>query len=423
MGMSIRKSEKESRKQKSEPKQRMLPYKLASYEHDHEGKKIRSSKVVYSFWSASKYVLILSLMLWWLPMFGQMIAGYVGGRRAGGPWKGVAAAVVPVVSLYAIATGFSSGLLPSHAFGVAIAPSLIGASLTHSIPFVSPYLHFSSEYVGSFVKMLEGSSPYGINVYVITVAFAYVGGILAEQSRREIEYTAGSVTSNTTVLVHDPRMVMQQPAVEYAQPAHSVGILASLGGLFHRSEGDSEDVAAAYMPRRRTRRDPWAGASDMRYYADEPEEDEGYMLPSVEPYRMPDDYGGYQYRPSKRAMKREAWRQAQKRRGRPNMSSKPRFRYDQYGDQPRQAPKQHNNYSNNNAWRRPKRNQNSYKISSGDPRSIRRANKMIDDEWGGKRKYRTYSEMADEETMVEERPEPVQNHHKEHGSNHNWDSI
>src|SRR2546426_8292739 len=42
----------------------------------------------YSMWSAMKYVLALSLLLWWLPTIGQMIAGYIGGRRAGGPWRG-----------------------------------------------------------------------------------------------------------------------------------------------------------------------------------------------------------------------------------------------------------------------------------------------------------------------------------------------
>ncbi|MCX6657291.1 MAG: hypothetical protein NTY62_01170, partial [Euryarchaeota archaeon] len=143
--------------------QRRVPYRLASYEHDQEGKRFKSSNVVFSFWSAAKYTLILSLMLWWLPMFGQMIAGYVGGRRAGGPWKGVAASIIPVVGLYAVMTGFQTGFLPSHVFGVAIAPAAMGAALNHSIPFISPYLQFSSEYVGSFVSALAGASPYGIN--------------------------------------------------------------------------------------------------------------------------------------------------------------------------------------------------------------------------------------------------------------------
>src|SRR3989337_919678 len=54
----------------------------------------------FSFWSAVKYVTLLSILLWWLPTFGQMIAGYVGGRRAGSPWRGVAAALVPVVLIF-----------------------------------------------------------------------------------------------------------------------------------------------------------------------------------------------------------------------------------------------------------------------------------------------------------------------------------
>src|SRR3972149_10597485 len=42
----------------------------------------------YSMWGAMKYVPVLSVLLWWLPTFGQMIAGYIGGRRSGGPGGG-----------------------------------------------------------------------------------------------------------------------------------------------------------------------------------------------------------------------------------------------------------------------------------------------------------------------------------------------
>jgi hypothetical protein len=418
MGMLFRRSEQDSRNRRTVPKQRMLPYKLASYDQDHEGKRLRSSKVVYSFWSASKYVLILSLMLWWLPMFGQMIAGYVGGRRAGGPWKGVAASIVPVVCLYAVLTGFDSGFLPSHAFGVAIAPSAIGAALTHSIPFVSPYLQFSSDYIGSFVNMLEGASPYGINVYVLTVAFAYIGGVLAEQNRREIEYSSGSVMSSTTVLVHDPNNMYgsQEEEMQGPAPARPAGVFAKLGGVFHKQAPEPQAMTAAYG--RKRHRDPWAYAADMRYDDDDEVEDGRFMLPSAEPLRAPDDYGAYQYRPSRRQQKRDQWRQSQqKRRGRPNMSAKPRFRYDQYSERPQQAPKQFNNSSG--AWRRPKRPQQNYSVSS-DPKSIKRANRMIDSEWG-RRKYQTFAEVDDEAPVEEE----VAVHHqkRDHGSNHNWDSI
>ena len=81
MGMVFGFGKKDARENEDPRRQQRVPYRLASYEHDVEGKRFKSSNVVYSFWSASKYVLVLSLILWWLPMFGQMIAGYVGGRR------------------------------------------------------------------------------------------------------------------------------------------------------------------------------------------------------------------------------------------------------------------------------------------------------------------------------------------------------
>ena len=423
MGMLFRKSEQDSRRQKVVPKQRMLPYKLASYEQDHEGKKFRSSRVVYSFWSASKYVLILSLMLWWLPMFGQMIAGYVGGRRAGGPWKGVAASILPVVCLYVVITGFDTGYLPSHAFGVAIAPSAIGAGLTHSIPFISPYLQFSSDYIGSFVSMLEGSSPYGINVYVLTVAFAYIGGVLAEQNRRELEYTSGSTTSNTTILVHDPNGMYANPEEDMQGPeptARPRGVFAAIGGIIRRpreQQGQPQALTAAHGFRRR-RGDPWAAAAEMRYEDDDAPEDGEFMMPSVQPFRAPDEYGAYQFRPSRRAQKREQWKQQQKRRGRPNLSAKPRFRFDQYSEQPQQAPRQYDNNSGG-SFRRPKRQQQ--RFVSTDPKSIRNANRMIDNEWG-RRKYETFAEVSNDRSPVEA-DVAVHHHKKEHGQNHNWDSI
>src|SRR2546422_6965012 len=49
----------------------------------------------YSLWGAVKYILVLSVLLWWLPTIGQMIAGYIGGRRAGGQWRGVVAGSPP----------------------------------------------------------------------------------------------------------------------------------------------------------------------------------------------------------------------------------------------------------------------------------------------------------------------------------------
>jgi len=74
-------------------------YHLSDTYDDEEAKKF-DGPVVYNFWSAVKYTFGLSLLLWWLPVFGQMIAGYVGGRRAGAPWKGMIAALLPVAFFF-----------------------------------------------------------------------------------------------------------------------------------------------------------------------------------------------------------------------------------------------------------------------------------------------------------------------------------
>ncbi len=140
--MVFGKGRRDARDKDDAEREERIPYRLLSYEHDQEGKRFKSNNVVYSFWSASKYVLILSIMLWWLPMFGQMIAGYVGGRRAGGPWKGVAASIVPVVALYCVMTAFDQGILPSHVFGVAIAPAAIASALNRT--YLSSRPTFSS---------------------------------------------------------------------------------------------------------------------------------------------------------------------------------------------------------------------------------------------------------------------------------------
>lgn len=409
MGMVKRILRKNAREEDEPSEKKRVPFKLASYDHDHEGKKFKSSNVVYSFWSASKYVLILSLMLWWLPMFGQMIAGYVGGRRAGGPWRGVAASIFPVVALYGVMAGFSSGIFPSHLFGVAVAPTALATALNSNIPFLSPYLRFSSEYVGAFVGGLAGVSPYGINTYVLTVAFAYVGGVLAEQNRREIEYTSGSTTSNTTVLVHDSSAYGQQ------QVPHTW--LAGMSSLLHLPSGHGQ-ASGGFTSRRRG---DWATAQDVEYDENVLELGEAgtYDGDEAQVYdaRTPGFHRSKHHHKShgfQHAHHVDPWNNnKQKRRGAPNYSAKPRFRYQQY-EQPRHQGRPF------------RQNQGFPKFTvSPNPKSIKRAERMIDDEWGNK-KFARFSDVegheehgSPEESEAVAVPKPKE-HHK---PVHQWDQI
>jgi len=191
-------------------------WRVASFSDDHEGKKVRKARKVYSIWGAMKYTMVLSLLLWWLPVFGQMIAGYIGGRKAGSPLKGVVSAVLPVVALFAVITALDH-LLSQSFSGTSSASSSLLAGFATGIPVIGPYLDFTRSYVMNFLDSLAGSAPYGMNSYIITLAFAYIGGILADQTRREIEAVSGAAGSHTTLVV-SPN--------EYREGAHHMGFPA-----------------------------------------------------------------------------------------------------------------------------------------------------------------------------------------------------
>jgi hypothetical protein len=45
--------------------------------------------------AASLWMLVISLLLFWLPFFGPLLGGIVGGRKAGGVGRAILAALVP----------------------------------------------------------------------------------------------------------------------------------------------------------------------------------------------------------------------------------------------------------------------------------------------------------------------------------------
>lgn len=176
-------------------------YHLADTYDDQEAKKFEGP-VVYSFWSAVKYTFTLSLLLWWLPIFGQMIAGYVGGRRAGSPFKGMMAALVPVVFILAVSTLVRLDIIPTVIMGIDLTPEAVIAVITANVPVVQPYVEFVNMYLTSFFTSLHSTARLGLDSYVTTVAFAYIGGVLSQQTHREMMLlTRMSRGTSTTVVL------------------------------------------------------------------------------------------------------------------------------------------------------------------------------------------------------------------------------
>lgn len=190
-------------------------YRLSEVYEDDEIKKYRDLQVPYSFWSAVKYSLILTVLLWWLPVFGQMVAGFVSGRRAGKPWKGVLAALVPLIIVFLLTLLVDNGVIPTVMFGVDWTPSHILELVKEGVPLIAPYIAFVELYLTSFIDTIQITTDVRADVYIITAAFAYIGGILAEQSRREMGYVAKHGGNSMTVVVGgNERAAREEPVAE-----------------------------------------------------------------------------------------------------------------------------------------------------------------------------------------------------------------
>lgn len=70
------------------------------------------------------YMLIISILLFWVPLLGPLIAGIVGGSKAGGVGKGIVAAILPSLILAgAIFFLFSS-------IGIPVVGTILGGATT-----------------------------------------------------------------------------------------------------------------------------------------------------------------------------------------------------------------------------------------------------------------------------------------------------
>lgn len=82
------------------------------------------------------WMFIISLLLFWLPVIGPLIAGIVGGKKAGGVGPAILAVFLPVVILGVALTIFGSALTGIPLLGAVLG---LGASiilLTHVGPLL-----------------------------------------------------------------------------------------------------------------------------------------------------------------------------------------------------------------------------------------------------------------------------------------------
>ncbi|HSW00649.1 MAG TPA: hypothetical protein VLI39_10785 [Sedimentisphaerales bacterium] len=95
----------------------------------------RGSVVAGAVW-----MLMISLLLFWLPLIGPLLAGIVGGKRAGGVGEAIAAAFLPALGMAVfvavIGAGFGLpliGLVTGAATFIAVAGAVIGPLLVGAV--------------------------------------------------------------------------------------------------------------------------------------------------------------------------------------------------------------------------------------------------------------------------------------------------
>ncbi|UCD92589.1 MAG: hypothetical protein JSV43_01280 [Methanobacteriota archaeon] len=152
-------------------------------------------KPLFSFWGGVRYVTFLSVLLWWLPTLGQMIAGYIGGRKTASPWKGILAACIPVTIIFTFSFLAANGILTQEIHFMASLPAMGANGLAEAVPVLEPYIHFAMEYLAAFVAALGATFSVGLNGYLVTIIFAYIGGIVGQQVKRELELRASPIVA------------------------------------------------------------------------------------------------------------------------------------------------------------------------------------------------------------------------------------
>ncbi len=152
---------------------------------------------IYRFWLGVFYAFILMISLSWLPLFGPMIAGYVGGKRTGSPAKGTLMAVIVIAVFYLLSSPQAVANMPMN---ITSARDSLVASTVAQFPWMQPLASFLVSYTTPTVTLLSGKISYTPQSYSILLVFAYIGGTLAMQRREEIRLLALSrITSSLVV--------------------------------------------------------------------------------------------------------------------------------------------------------------------------------------------------------------------------------
>ena len=125
----------------------------------------------------------LSLVLWWVPYLGPIAAGFMGGRKAGSLFRGAIVGFVSLVLVLIVSTALS--------VGVAAVISDYGDAVESFSPFIYEKAVDLSSYLEGFVTVSGTSISFDQSNYFLMVAMCVIGGVFADQHRKEVRAIVG----------------------------------------------------------------------------------------------------------------------------------------------------------------------------------------------------------------------------------------
>ncbi len=132
-------------------------------------------KYPYSFESAVGYSFVLLISLWWLPVLGPIIIGYITGRKAGGPINAVAAMIIPIGAYFLLIKAIGMGWVHvPHIVTSYLSTTAAGAVMV-------PYFHQTILTGLSISADITSHLYYVPSSFFIMLAFAFIGGAMSKQ--------------------------------------------------------------------------------------------------------------------------------------------------------------------------------------------------------------------------------------------------
>jgi hypothetical protein len=89
-----------------------------------------------SILSAMFWMFLISILLFWLPVIGPLIAGFVGGRKAGGVGSAILAVFLPGIIFFVLLFFLAASLVGIPLIGIAAGAGGLMLSVVHVGPLL-----------------------------------------------------------------------------------------------------------------------------------------------------------------------------------------------------------------------------------------------------------------------------------------------